>query len=209
MFEHRIEAGRQLAGAVAALGLAAPVVLGLPRGGVPVAAEVARALDAPLDLILVRKLGVPGHEELAAGAVGEGDPPVVVLNPHVMAITGGTEADFREKIAAKAREIAARRQLYLGGRARVPVRGRTVVVVDDGIATGATVRAALQVLRSCEPARLVLAVPVSPDDTLHALRGEVDDLICLEVPRPFHAVGAHYRDFTQVTDAEVVALLAR
>jgi predicted phosphoribosyltransferase len=208
MFEDRIEAGRKLGAAVGALKLGDAVVLGLPRGGVPVAAEVARALGAPLGVILVRKLGAPGHEELAAGAVGDGEPPVVVFNRDVLVMLGLTEADFAGMIVTKAAEIADRRRRYLGGRRSLEVKGRTAVVVDDGIATGATMRAALTVLRAQGAARVVLAVPVAPREVLAGLRSEVDDLICLKTPVPFIAVGAHYRRFGQTSDEEVVALLA-
>ncbi len=208
MFADRTEAGRRLAEAVAALAPVRPVVLALPRGGVPVAAEVARRLSAPLGLLLVRKLGVPGHEELAAGAVGEGDPAVVVFNAGVLGVIAMTEADFAAAIRQKSAEIAARRRLYLGERAGPEVDGRTAVVVDDGIATGATVKAALAVLRRQGPARIVLAVPVAPAEVLAEMRRLADDVVCLEVPAPFRAVGLSYRSFPQTPDAEVVALLA-
>ena len=206
-FHDRIEAGRKLAEAVAALKPETPVVLGLPRGGVPVAAEVARRLGAPLGVILVRKLGAPGQQELAVGAVGDGDPPVTVFNPDILKALGLREADLAERIAEKASEIAERRRRYLGGRDLVPVKGRTAVIVDDGIATGATVRAALQVLKAQGAARVVLAVPVGPADVVAELSGDVDDLVCLERPEPFIAVGAHYARFPQVEDDEVIRLL--
>lgn len=207
MFSDRIEAGQRLAGAVASLAPERPVVLALPRGGVPLAAEVARRLKAPLGLLIVRKLGVPGQEELAAGAVGDGDPPVTVFNPQVLAMIGMREADFAPAVAAKAREIAGRRARYLEGRPPPAVEGATAIVVDDGIATGATVKAALAVLHAQRPARIVLAVPVAPADAVAELGPLVDDLICLETPEPFIAVGAHYRSFPQVADEEVVAAM--
>lgn len=207
MFRDRVEAGEALARAVAALRPVRPVVLALPRGGVPVAAPVAARLGAPLGLLLVRKLGVPGHAELAAGAVGDGEPPVVVFNDAVLAMLGLGPADFAGRVAEKAAEIAERRRLYFGGRPQPEVAGATAIVVDDGIATGATVKAALAVLKRQGPARVVLAVPVAPADAAAELAREVDDLVCLDYPDPFMAVGAHFRDFAQTSDAEVIALL--
>jgi len=206
MFTDRAEAGNELAERIAAMQLADPVVLALPRGGVPVAVPVAARLGAPLDLILVRKIGVPGHEELAAGALVEGAEPV--FNPDVLRMTGRTEADFARTVDRKRAEIAARRSLYLAGRAPVPLAGRTAVVIDDGIATGASMRAALKGLAQREPARIVLAVPVAPRDALEALRALVDDIVCLEMPDFFYAVGAHYREFGQVSDDEVARAMA-
>jgi putative phosphoribosyl transferase len=207
MFQDRDEAGQRLAEALAGRGLDGPVVLALPRGGVPVAAPVARRLGAALGLLLVRKLGVPGHEELAAGAVGGGDPPVTVFNDNVLAMIGKTEADFAGAVAAKVGEIAARRARYLGDRPDPEVAGRTVVVVDDGIATGATVRAGLLLLKARKPARVILAVPVAPRAALGDFAGLADEVLCLETPEPFVAVGAHYARFPQTSDEEVVALL--
>lgn len=208
MFRDRHEAGLALAEALAARAAERPVVLALPRGGVPVAAPVAERLGAPLGLLLVRKLGVPGHEELAAGAVGDGDPPVTVFNPGVLDMIGMRPEDFAARVAEKAAEIAERRARYLGGRPDPEVAGRTAIVVDDGIATGATVKAALRVLRARGPARIVLAVPVAPHEALHELAALADEVVCLESPDPFVAVGVHYGAFPQTTDAEVVALLA-
>lgn len=208
MFADRAEAGAALAEAVARLEPEDPVVLALPRGGVPVAAPVARRLGAPLGLLLVRKLGAPGHEELAAGAVGEGDPPVTVFNPHVLAMLGLTEKDFAAAIAEKAAQNEARARAYLGDRPRAQVAGRTAIVVDDGIATGATVKAALAVLRRQRPARIVLAVPVAPAEALPEFRALADAVVCLDTPEPFIAVGAHYRHFPQTSDDEVIRLLA-
>lgn len=207
MFRDREEAGQRLAEAVAALEPERPVVLALPRGGVPVAAPVARRLKAPLGLILVRKLGVPGHEELAAGAVGDGDPPVVVFNENVLAMIGLSEADLAPGVTEKTVEIAERRRRYLGGRPQPALGGATAIVVDDGIATGATAKAALAVLRRQGAGRVVLAVPVAPAECLAEMRMLADEVICLEVPDPFVAVGAHYRRFAQTTDEEVIALL--
>lgn len=208
-FRDRTDAGERLAEAVAALHPADPVVLALPRGGLPVAEPVARRLGAPLDVILVRKIGVPGHEELAAGAVVDGDAPVAVFNPDVLAVLGKSEADFADAKRRKLDEIEARRRRYLGDRAPVPVEGRTAIVVDDGIATGASMRAALQALRVRRPAKIVLAVPVAPADTIGRMRQFVDHVVALELPEPFYAVGAHYHHFDQTSDDTVTAILSR
>ena len=207
MFPDRARAGRMLAREVVALNVRDPVVLALPRGGVPVAAEVARALQAPLDLLLVRKIGAPWHRELAVAAVAEGPEPEVVVDPETLGMTGATEAYVQREAQEELREIARRRRVYLRGRPPLPVEGRTAVVVDDGIATGTTVRAALQALRRRKPARVVLAIPVAPPDTVAMLRGEVDDLVCLAQPTDFRAVGVHYGDFHQVEDDEVTEIL--
>jgi putative phosphoribosyl transferase len=207
-FQDRKAAGEALAKAVARKRLADPVVLALPRGGVPVAVEVARALKAPLDLVLVRKIGVPEQPELAAAAVVDGGDPEIVINDDVVELAGVTPAYIREQAKAELEEIERRRALYLAGRPRVPLEGRTLVVVDDGIATGASIRAALKALKRKKPKMLVLAVPVASTDTVAALRREVDAVICLETPEPFYAIGMHYRDFHQVPDGEVVRLLA-
>ena len=209
MFSDRTEAGEALAEALAEAAPKDPVVLALPRGGVPVALPVARALGAPLDLLLVRKIGMPGQSELAAGALVEGDPPQAVYNEELLRMTGLSEADFARQVAEKEEEIAERRRLWLEGRAPVSLDGRTAVVVDDGIATGATVRAALAGLRARAPAEIWLAVPVAPPDTLRALRSHADRVICLETPEHFRAVGLHYRHFPQVSNAEVAEMLRR
>ncbi|ALG91278.1 MULTISPECIES: phosphoribosyltransferase [Actibacterium] len=207
MFQDRAEAGEMLADALEKAAPAAPVVLALPRGGLPVAVPVARRLSAPLDLLLVRKIGMPGQPELAAGAVVDGPAHEVVFNDGLLRSMGLTETDFADSIAAKLEEIENRRKMYLGGRTPVTVEGRTAIVVDDGIATGATVRAALKALRKRGPAAIWLAVPVAPGDSLAEMAALVDKVICLEVPRPFYAVGAHYRVFDQVSDAAVVEAL--
>ncbi|MFG1466011.1 phosphoribosyltransferase [Xanthobacter sp. DSM 24535] len=208
-FIDRIDAGRQLAGALAPYKAEKPVVLALPRGGVPVAAEVAKALDAPLDLILVRKIGVPFEPEYAMGAVVDGPSPLTVRNADVIAVTGVSEAEFARVRDRELAEIERRRARYLGARAHPELAGRTVIVVDDGIATGATTRAALQAVRARRPGRLVLAVPVAPTDTLRQLRGDADAIVCLEDHEDFGAIGYFYSDFRQVSDEEVVALLAQ
>ncbi len=208
-FQDRSDAGRRLAEALSSYKDRHPIVLALPRGGVPVAAEVAAALDAPLDLILVRKIGVPTQPELAMGAVVDGTAPIVVRNEEVIELSGTTADEFDAACASELEEIERRRQLYIGDRARAEIVGQVVIVIDDGIATGATARAALQATRNRNPKELVLAVPVAPPDTITQLRGEVDALICLEEPDLFGAIGYFYRDFRQVSDQEVVAILKR
>ncbi|HEX7439024.1 MAG TPA: phosphoribosyltransferase [Caldimonas sp.] len=203
----RVEAGRLLAQRLAPLKLVDPVVLALPRGGVPVAAEVARALNAPLDLLMVRKIGAPGQRELAVAAVVDGDRPEIVIDEETLRWSGADRAYVEAEAKRELKEIERRRALYLRGRAPVPLAGKSVVLVDDGIATGTTVRAALKALQRAKAARLVLAVPVAPADTVAQLRDEVDDLLCLSQPAFFRAVGAHYRDFHQIEDDEVIALL--
>ncbi|PRX37704.1 Predicted phosphoribosyltransferase [Meinhardsimonia xiamenensis] len=209
-FADREEAGQLLAERLAAEGpWNDPVVLALPRGGVPVARPVADRLGAPLDLLLVRKIGAPGNPELAVGAVVDGTDREAVWNDDLLRLMGLSREDMAPAVARALAEIEERRRLYLGDRAPVPVEGRDVIVIDDGIATGATMRAALRAVRRRNPASVTLAVPVAPADTLHELRPLVDRLVCLAVPEPFHAVGLHYEDFRQTTDEEVRALLAR
>jgi putative phosphoribosyl transferase len=208
-FCNRSDAGHQLAAALAKYRHEQVIVLALPRGGVPVAAEVARALDAPLDLILVRKVGVPFQPELAMGAVVDGAQPVIVRNEDVISLTGISEEEFESVCERELTEIDRRRQRYLADRERAPIAGRVVIVIDDGIATGATMRAALQATRQRQPRKLVLAVPVAPSSTLRELQDEVDETVCLEDHENFGAIGYFYRDFRQVTDDEVIELLAR
>lgn len=208
-FVDRTDAGRQLAKALAAYKDKRAIVLALPRGGVPVAAEIARALDAPLDLILVRKIGVPFQPELAMGAVVDGKEPIVVRNEDVIALTGVGEQEFNAVRDKQLAEIDRRRKLYLGDRPHPDLAGRVVIVVDDGIATGATTRAALQATRMRKPEKLVLAVPVAPTETLEKLRAEADEIVCLEDHEQFGAIGLFYSDFTQVEDREVTDILAR
>jgi len=183
------------------------VVLALPRGGVPVAAEIAREFGVPLELLLVRKIGAPQQRELAVAAVVEGTPADIVFDDETMAATGATTEWIRRQADTEIAEIGRRRATYLRGREPPDVRAATVIVVDDGIATGTTVRAALVALRRRQPARLILAVPVAPADTLARLRAEVDDVVCLHTPAPFHAIGLHYRDFHQLDDEEVLGIL--
>lgn len=206
-FRDRTEAGQLLAERLAKMPLTDPVVYALPRGGVPVAFEVARVLDAPLDLVLVRKIGVPFQPELAAGAVVDGDRPEIVVNENVARMAGLDRAGIERMAQEKLTEIERRRALYLKDRARPAVEGRDAIVIDDGIATGATVRASLRALANRGAKRVILAVPVAPHDTLQALARECDEIVCLEQPEPFYAIGLHYGDFTQTTNEEVVALL--
>jgi len=208
-FADRIDAGRRLAQALAGYQGQDAVVLALPRGGVPVAAQVAAALKAPLDLILVRKIGVPMQPELAMGAVVDGVPPLVVRNEAIIDIAGVDEAEFKRVCDDELAEIERRRRRYLGGRERIDVAGRTAIVIDDGVATGATTRAALRAIRARKPKTLVLAVPVAPTQTLALLKAEADDVICLEDHESFGAIGCYYADFRQTSDREVVDALAR
>jgi predicted phosphoribosyltransferase len=207
-FRDRKEAGMRLAAALARYRAESPVVLALPRGGVPVAAEIAMALAAPLDLILVRKIGVPFQSELAMGAVVDGGEPTIVRNEDVIAMADVSAAEFQSVCEAELAEIERRRRAYVGERPPVAVAGRTVIVVDDGLATGATMKAALRALRMRSPGRLVMAVPVAPADTLADMAAEADDVVCLETPEIFGAIGAFYSDFRQIADHEVIALLA-
>ncbi|MGB8314409.1 MAG: phosphoribosyltransferase [Aestuariivirga sp.] len=207
-FTSRTQAGQLLAEQVAKFRFEQPVVLALPRGGVPVALEVARVLKAPMDLLLVRKIGVPWQPELAAAAVVDGEHRDIVFNDEVMSMLGLKRDDIERAAAKEIAEIDRRRKLYLKGREPISVAGRTAIVVDDGIATGTTVKAALQALKKRSPKRLVLAVPVAPSDTIDDLRAYVDDIICLQRPYPFMAIGVFYRDFHQVGDDEVIEMLA-
>jgi putative phosphoribosyl transferase len=207
-FQNRVDAGRQLA---ARLRLYANhpdvLVLALPRGGVPVAYEVAQALNAPLDVCLVRKLGVPGHKELAMGAIASGG--VRVLNYDVVSWLGISGTTIDAVAARELRELQRRDRLYRGDQPQPEIRDRIVILVDDGIATGSTMRAAITVLKRQDPARLIVAVPVAPPQTYDALRSEVDDVVCLMTPEAFYAIGVWYEDFSQTTDDEVRDLLAK
>jgi predicted phosphoribosyltransferase/predicted alpha/beta-hydrolase family hydrolase len=205
-FVDRQDAGRQLAARLAPLRAVRPLVVALPRGGVPVAAEVAKHLEAPLDVLVVRKLGHPRQPELAVGALGEGG--VVVLDPQASTRLGVTEADLVDTMAREQAELERRVRQYRRGRPRQSVRDRTVIVVDDGLATGATARAAIEVLRRAGAGRIVLAVPVAPADALSELGRVADEVVCLTAPPDFRAVGLWYREFGQVTDDEVARLLA-
>ncbi len=207
-FKDRKEAGWRLASQLSSYADRPDVaVLGLPRGGVPVAYEVARALRAPLDVFVVRKLGVPGQEELAMGAIASGGTRV--LNDEVVSVLG-IPAETIDRIAESEREELARREaLYRDDRPLIPVAGRTVILVDDGLATGSTMRAAIRALRKQEPARIVVAVPVGAASTCQEFGEEVEEVVCAMTPEPFHAVGLWYDDFSQTTDQEVRELLER
>ena len=207
-FRNRTDAGRQLAEKLAAYANRPGVlVLALPRGGVPVGVEVARALGAPLDVFLVRKLGVPGYEELAMGAVATGG--VRVLNDEIVRGLGISDHEIDAAAARELQELARRERLYRGDRPPPDIAGRTVILVDDGLATGATMRAAIASVRQQQPARIVVAVPTASPDTCEALKAEADDVVCAMTPEPFLAVGHWYEDFMQTTDDEVRELLAR
>jgi putative phosphoribosyl transferase len=208
LFRDRTEGGQLLAQKLTAYGNQPEVlVLGLPRGGVPVAFEVAKALNAPLDVFLVRKLGVPGHEELAMGAIASGG--VRVLNSEV--VQGlNLSSEAIDKVAAKEQqELERRERAYRGERPPLDVRDRTVIIVDDGLATGATMRAAAVALRQQQPGRIVIGVPVSAPETCNEFRAEVDEIVCAVTPQPFYAVGLWYENFSQTTDEEVRDLLER
>lgn len=183
------------------------LVLGLPRGGVPVAFEVASALAAPLDVLIVRKLGVPGHEELAMGAIASGG--VRIVNERIARELGVTESAIAAAAAQEEIELERRERLYRGDRLPADVEGRTVILVDDGLATGATMRAGIAAVRSRGAAQIVVAVPCGSTSTCRALTREADDVVCVATPEPFYAVGMWYEDFTQTTDDEVRALLER
>ena len=206
IFKDRKQAGELLAEEVARHGYADPVVFGLPRGGVPVAAEVAAKLKAPLDVILVRKIGAPTQPELAIGAVVDGATPEIVRNEELIRELGIPDEVVREEAQRQLEIIEARRKLWVAGRERVPVKGRTAIIVDDGIATGATVRASLHALKRQGSKRTVVATPVAPMQAVEALRQEADDVVCLETPEYFGAIGFFYLDFSQVSDAEVSRL---
>lgn len=204
-FRDRREAGRRLAERVSDLRESSPLVLGLPRGGVPVAYEVAQAIGAPLDVLVVRKLGVPYQPELGMGAVGEDG--VRVLNPEVLRHAGVSERQLADVEARERAEVEDRAARLRGGRPAIALRGRTVVIVDDGLATGGTARAAIQVARERGADRVVLAVPVAPPETVASLRRDADDVVTLETPEPFFAIGGWYYDFSPTSDQEVVELL--
>ncbi|NDU73455.1 phosphoribosyltransferase [Actinomadura sp. DSM 109109] len=206
-YTDRAEAGRVLAARLAAMGLEGAVVLALPRGGVPVGLEVARHLRAPLDVLVTRKIGYPPQPELGVGAIAEGGAPV--FDDGLLARLGLGEADLAPTVEAERAELERRVAVYRRGRPLPRVEGRPVVVVDDGLATGGTARAAVRAVRGRGPSRLVLAVPVGAAETVRSLRAEVDDLVVPAAPWDFHAVGQWYRDFGQLTDADVTALLER
>ncbi len=208
IFPNRTEAGRGLAMRLYKYANRNDVtVLGVPRGGVPVAFEVARMLKAPLDILVLRKLGVPGHEELGFGAIASGG--IRALNPEIVEALRISPLDIEAVTNREAKELKRRERAYRGDRPALDVSGRTVILVDDGIATGSGMRAAVSALRQMNPARIVIAVPVAPASTCDHLRQEVDDLVCLAMPEPFYGVGQFYYDFSQVSDQEVNELLDR
>jgi predicted phosphoribosyltransferase len=208
MFADREDAGEQLARAVLGLGdVGNAIVLGLPRGGVPVARVVADALGVPLDVLVVRKLGAPGHPEFAVGAIGPGG--IRVVDPRSVAAVGARDDAIARVEERETAELLRREQRYRSGRPPLDLSGRTAIVVDDGVATGATAEVACRVARALGADRVILAVPVAPADGVSRLDGVADDLVAVETPRDFWAVGQHYRDFRQTTDDEVLAALSR
>lgn len=208
-FADRRDTGQRLAAELKAHALPDPVVLALPRGGVPVGYEVAAALNAPLDVLLVRKLGAPGYEEFGIGAVVDGAHPQLVLNAEAIAALGVSASYIEAERDRQLAEIERRRRLYSGSTPAVDVQGHTAIVVDDGVATGGTLLAALHAIKRASPQRTVLAVPVAPPDTLQKLAAQVDEVVCLSAPEDFSAVGAYYRDFEQTSDEEVISLLRK
>jgi putative phosphoribosyl transferase len=207
-FRDRSEAGRLLAQKLSEYaGREDVIVLALPRGGIPVGYEVAKALGAPLDVFVARKLGLPGHPELAMGAIASGG--AVVLDQALVQRLGVTQAQLADTVAAEARELLRREETYRDGREPPDLEGKTVILVDDGLATGATMRAAVLALREHDPARIVVAVPVASKETCDQFRDVADEIVCAITPRPFYAVGMWYEDFDQTTDDEVRELLAR
>jgi putative phosphoribosyl transferase len=208
IFTNRTEAGQELARHLTKyMSRKDVIVLGLPRGGVPVAFEVATALGAPLDVFVLRKLGVPGHEELAFGAIASGG--VRVLDPEIVEGLGISDLDIELVTAVEKEELKRRERVYRGSRPRLDVKEKTVILVDDGIATGSSMRAAIRAVRQMEPARIVVATPVAPASTCNDLKIEVDELVCVGMPESFFGVGQFYRDFSQVSDEEVNELLDR
>ncbi len=207
MFENRRDAGLKLANVLRSYRGQNCVVLALPRGGVPVAAEVARALEVPLDLLLVRKIGAPGEPELAIGSVIDGGEPIVIRDGKMIQLTHTSETEFDRICASELEEIERRRKLYLGGRRPETLAGKIVIVVDDGLATGNTMRAGLEAVRQRNPKYVVMAVPVAPAEALELFRDLADEIVCLETPKWFGAVGYYYNDFRQIEDEEVIRYL--
>ncbi|ETA71260.1 MULTISPECIES: phosphoribosyltransferase [Mesorhizobium] len=207
MFRDRKQAGEKLGIELAGLDLCRPVVLALPRGGIPVAAEVAKALGAPLDVLVVRKVGAPGNAELAVAAVVDGNPPDVVLNREIVEAYALDDAELASLVALERPELERRRLAYKGSRRSLSVAGKTVILVDDGAATGTTMKVAIRALRHRAPREVIVAVPVSPPDTLADLATEADRVVCLSQPGRFRALGYHYLRFPQLSDSEVAAVL--
>ena len=208
-FENRQDAGRQLARKLRERNFDNPVVLALPRGGVPVAYEVANALGVPMDLLFVKKIGAPGWPEYGIGAVVDGANPQIVLTEEIVRQLRPSPEYIEAEMQRQLKEIARRRLIYLGDRQPIELKDRTVIIVDDGIATGGTVKAALKGVRKNQPRKIILAVPVAPRDTLEELSDQCDEIICLYTPTPFGAVGSFYRDFGQTGDSEVISLMSR
>lgn len=207
MFKDRAEAGRELAARLVALGFYDPVVLALPRGGVPVAAEVAKALDAPLDLIIVRKVGAPGNPELAVAAIVDGDPPDIVLNREIVEAYRLDDAELAALVRKERPELDRRRIAYRGDRRAVSISGKTAILVDDGAATGTTMKVAIRAMKHRSPRQIVVALPVAPAETVAELSQEADRVVCLSQPARFRALGFHYLSFPQLSDEEVIATL--
>lgn len=205
VFQDRRDAGRQLAAALPKLDQKNTVVVALPRGGVPVAEEICMQFHLPLDLVFVRKIGVPYQPELAVGAVVDGDTPEIIVNPQIAQYAGLSQDDIARMAQALLPEIARRKETYLQGAVRPELAGKTLVVVDDGVATGATLRASLAALKQAKPSRIILALPTAPPDVLPTFTPLVDEVICLHQPQNFHAVGEAYARFGQTDDAVVVA----
>lgn len=208
-FRDRLDAGHKLAQRLESMETADAVVIALPRGGVPIGAEVAEALGVPLDVILVRKVGAPHQPELAVAAVTDGENMRVTINKDIQAELGLSDEQVEDLARLQLPEIERRRKAYYKGREPTALAGKTVIVVDDGVATGATVNSALRLIRAEKPARLILALPVAPADAIARLEKSADEVICLQTPTPFYAVGAHYADFSQVSDQEVIEILER
>jgi putative phosphoribosyl transferase len=202
-FKDRTSAGQMLAAELKKLALKTPIVFALPRGGVPVAKEVATALQAPLDLLFVRKIGVPWQPELAAASIVDGETPDLVLNEDVMRMANVTREQIDAAAKVELREIERRRALYMKDRAPAKAEGHEAILVDDGIATGASLKAAIAAVRRRKPTRVIVATPVAPDEAVTALRALADDVVCLSTPPAFYAIGVHYDDFHQLTDKEV------
>lgn len=207
MFRDRQQAGRKLAKELLKLKLARPVVLALPRGGVPVAAEIADALRAPLDLVIVRKVGAPGNPELAVAAIVDGDPPDIVLNREIVEVYGLDDAQLRALVARERPELERRRLAYRSGRPSPSTANKTVVLVDDGAATGTTMKVAIRALQRRSPHEIVVALPVAPPEVVVDLAREANRIVCLSQPARFFALGHHYHDFPQLSDEEVVLTL--
>jgi putative phosphoribosyl transferase len=207
MFADRQQAGRELGAELATLKLPDPVVLALPRGGVPVGAEIAAALNSPLDIVIVRKVGAPGNPELAVAAIVDGDPPDIVLNREIVEAYGLGNSDLAALIKLERPELERRRLVYRGDRHPVSVEGKTAILVDDGAATGTTMKVAVRALKRRSPREIVIALPVAPRDILEELALEADRIICLSQPMHFHALGYHYKSFPQLSDAEVTSAL--